>query len=95
MDRYLTLRWGQGSVLRFFGRVRGYIRENWGAPFILGFMGSLLVAVVLLILGFPWMAEAVGNVAYFSLVAGVVLQLVCFWRRGSDGRSENEGGAGN
>jgi hypothetical protein len=62
--------------------MKGYFRENWGAPFVLGFMGLLLVAVCLLIVGLPWPAETVGNVAYFSLVFGVVLQLVCFWRRG-------------
>jgi len=41
-----------------------------------------LVAAVLLILGLSWFAEAVGNVAYFFLVFGVVLQLLCFRRRG-------------
>lgn len=87
-------RWG--FVLRFLVWLRGYFWENWGAPFILGFMGLLVTAVALLIAGLPWMAEAVGNVAYFSLVAGVVLQLVCFWRRGDDGRGEvdvKDGGA--
>ena len=88
-----------GFVLGFLSRVKikGYLLENWGAPFVLGFMGLLLAAVVLLILGLSWTAEAVGNVAYFSLVAGVVLQLVCFWRhkdgRSSDGRSKIEGAA--
>jgi hypothetical protein len=72
----------QGFVLRFFGWARGYVRENWGAPFVFAFMGLLVVAAALLILGLPWSAEAVGNVAYFSLVFGVVLQLLCFRRRG-------------
>jgi len=81
----VTLSDFRGFVLRFLGRARLYVRENWGAPFVVGFMGSLLVAAVLLILGLPWLAEVVGNVAYFSLVAGVVLQLVCFRRRGGKG----------
>ena len=68
------------SILKFLGWMKGYFWENWGGPFVLGFMGLLIAAVVLLIWGLPWLAEAVGNVAYFSLVAGVVLQLVCFWR---------------
>jgi len=82
-----------GCVLRFLVRVKGYFLENWGAPFVLGFMGLLLAAVVLLIVGLPLTAEAVGDIAYFSLVAGVILQLVCFWRHrgGGDGRGESEG----
>jgi hypothetical protein len=72
----------RGFVLRFLSKARGYVRENWGAPFVVGFMGLLVVAAVLLILGLSWFAEAVGNVAYFFLVAGVVLQLLCFRRRG-------------
>jgi hypothetical protein len=83
----------KSSVRGFLVKVRGYVRENWGAPFVLAFMGLLLVAVVLLILGLPWTAEVVGNYAYFSLVVGVVLQLVCSWRRG-DGHCESEDGAG-
>lgn len=70
------------SFGRFLSCARGFFRENWGAPFVLGFMGLLMIAVVLLILGFAWSAEIVGDFAYFSLVAGVVLQLVCFWRHG-------------
>ena len=79
----------KGSVKGLLVSAKLYSRENWGAPFILGFMGLLLVAVGLLIAGSAWLAEAVGNVAYFSLVAGVVLQLVCFWRRGSSGEAED------
>ena len=75
----------RGFVLRFLGWARVYVRENWGAPFVLGFMGSLLIAAVFLIMGLSWLAEAVGNVAYFFLVAGVVLQLLCFLRRGDRG----------
>ena len=72
----------RGFVLRFLAWARGYVRENWGAPFVLAFMGLLMVAAALLILGLSWIAEAVGNVAYFSLVAGVVLQFLCFRGRG-------------
>jgi len=79
----------KSSVNGFLVRARLYFGENWGAPFILGFIGLLIAAVALLIMGFPWSAEAVGNFAYFSLFAGVVLQLVCFWRRGNGGESEH------
>jgi len=71
-------------VRRFLIWARGYLSENWGAPFVLGFVFLLLVAVVLLIVGLQWTAEGVANYAYFVLVVGVVLQLVCSWRRGYD-----------
>jgi hypothetical protein len=81
----------RGFVLRFLVWARGYVRENWGAPFVLAFMGLLVAAAALLILGLSWSAEAVGNVAYFCLVAGVVLQLLCFWRRGGKNDVGGEG----
>jgi len=79
----------KSSVKGFLVRARLYFGENLGAPFLLGFIGLLMTAVVLLITGFPLSAEAVGDLAYFSLVAGVVLQLVCFWRRGNGGEGED------
>ena len=89
----VTLSDFRGFVLRFLGRARLYVRENWGAPFVVGFTGLLLAAVVLLIVGLPWPAELVGDFAYFSLVFGVVLQLVCFWR-GSKVRNSGSGKMG-
>jgi len=74
---------GLGS--RFLVWARGYFRENWGAPFVLGFMVLLVVAAVSLALGFEWWAEQVAVYAYFALVVGVVLQLVCFWKLGGKG----------
>jgi hypothetical protein len=59
-------------------RVKNYIRENWGAPFIVGFMSLLLIAAVSLAIGLPVLADGIAIVAYFALVAGVFLQLVCF-----------------
>ncbi|MGD0028131.1 MAG: hypothetical protein ABSC91_04240 [Candidatus Bathyarchaeia archaeon] len=59
-------------------RVKRYVRENWGAPFILGFMLLLVVAAVSLTRGLNALADEVSLYAYFALVAGVVLQLVCF-----------------
>ncbi len=58
-------------------RIKGYFGENWGAPFVIVFMVSLIAAVVLLILGLPLTAEKVADFAYFTLVIGAALQLVC------------------
>jgi hypothetical protein len=59
-------------------RVKGYVKENWGAPFVLGFMALLMVAAVSLLMGLVVLADEVAVCAYYALVAGVVLQLVCF-----------------
>ena len=72
-------------------RVWLFFRGNWGAPFVLGFMVFLVVAAGCLAVGLGWWAEQLGVVAYFSLVVGVVLQLVCFWWFGRGvGRGESE-----
>lgn len=59
-------------------KAKGYVRENWGSPFIVGFILLLLTAAVLLSVGSSYWAEEVAVYAYYSLVAGVVLQLACF-----------------
>ena len=59
-------------------KTKGYVKENWGSPFIVGFIFLLLTAAVLLSVGSSYWAEEVAVYAYYSLVAGVVLQLVCY-----------------
>ena len=67
-------------------RIKVYTRENWGIPFIVGFMLLLMVAAVSLSIGVADVANEVAIVAYYALVAGVVLQLVCFLKyRKKDG----------
>jgi hypothetical protein len=63
---------------KFMVRVKGYVKENWGSPFIMGFMVLLLSAAVSLSLGSSYLADAIAVYAYYALVAGVILQLVCF-----------------
>lgn len=75
-------------------RLKGYLRENWGAPFVVGFMLLLLVCAGLLTGGNSGLADEVAVYAYYLLVIGVVLQLVSFLRQGK--RSVDEvGGASN
>lgn len=59
-------------------RAKGYVKENWGAPFIVGFMALLMVAAVSLLMDLAVLADEVAVYAYYALVIGVVLQLVCF-----------------
>jgi len=58
--------------------VKGYVRENWGAPYIVGFMVLLMSAAASLVMGLGSLADLLAIYAYYFLVAGVVLQLVCF-----------------
>ncbi len=59
-------------------RVKGYVRENWGSPFVVGFIFLLLSAATLLSLDISYWAEQVAIYAYYALVIGVVLQIVCY-----------------
>lgn len=67
-----------GFVKGFLVRVKGYVRENWGAPYIVGFMVLLVGASTSLFMGSESLADLLAVYAYYFLVAGVVLQLVCF-----------------
>ena len=71
------------KVLRAFvnkisAGARGYVKSNWGAPFVVGFMVLLMVAAVCLLMDFAVLANEVAVYGYYALVVGVVLQLVCF-----------------
>ena len=59
-------------------RVKVFVKEDWGVPFIVGFMVLLIVAAASLSMGLTVLADAIAMYAYFALVVGVVLQLVCF-----------------
>lgn len=72
------------SVRRLSVWVRKYLRANWGVPFVLGFIVLLVVAAVCLASGLEWLSNEVAVYAFYSLVVGVVLQLVCFWRFGEN-----------
>jgi hypothetical protein len=66
----------------FRSKVKGYVKENWGAPFILAFIALLIVAAGSLAIGSSSLANNVAVYSYYSLVVGVVLQLVCFLKYG-------------
>jgi hypothetical protein len=68
----------QNGFCKITVKVKGYVKENWGSPFIVGFMLLLLIAAVSLPAGLSSLADALAIYAFYALVAGVVLQLVCF-----------------
>jgi hypothetical protein len=77
------------SAKKILAKIKGYVRENWGAPFVVAFMLLLVVAAASLAIGLDFLANEVAVYAYFALVAGVVLQLVCFLKYGE--RSYDKG----
>ncbi len=72
-------------------RIKSYIRENWGAPFILGFMFLLIAAAFSLSVGLTVLGDEAAINAYYILVVGVVLQLVCFLKYNKNNGEKNNG----
>ena len=70
-------------------RIVRYFHQNLGAPFVIFFQLLLLTCAALLIRGYSDLADEVAIYAYYSLVIGVILQLVSFLRHG-EGAEETE-----
>jgi len=71
-------------------KIKRYLRENLGTPFIIGFQVLLLVCAFLLVQGNSIMADEVVVYAYYLLVAGVLLQLICFYMDGEKEEQEEK-----
>jgi hypothetical protein len=70
------------------GRLRRYLKENWGAPFVVSFMLLLIVSAVELSLGQPNAANSTAVYAFYSLVIGVALQITSYIKFGAKERKE-------
>jgi hypothetical protein len=55
-----------------------YVKKNWGSPFIVTFMLLLISSAILVSSGFLSLADNTAIYAFYALVIGVTLQLVCF-----------------
>lgn len=78
------------SIRQYLARIKDYFRRNPEISFIVGFQVLLLVCGGLLISGNSFYAEIVAAVAYFSLVIGVVWQLISFLKHRGGRIEENE-----
>jgi hypothetical protein len=78
------------SIKQYLPRIKDYFKRNPEFSFILGFQVLRLVCVGLLISGNSFWAEEVAVVAYFSLVIGVVWQLISFLRHREGEVEEDE-----
>ncbi|MEM2936815.1 MAG: hypothetical protein QW231_06540 [Candidatus Bathyarchaeia archaeon] len=75
-------------------KLRGlrYLRENPGAPFIMGFQGLLLGCAFQIVQGNEALANALAVYAYYLLALGITLQTIAYLRlKGSASKAE-EGG---
>jgi hypothetical protein len=61
-------------------KLKGYIRDNWGAPLIIAFIILLLSAACSLSIGLSSFADTLAVYAFYALVMGVALQLFCYLR---------------
>jgi hypothetical protein len=59
-------------------KIKGYVSENWGSPFLFGFMFLLIISAVSLSAGLSLLANDSAIYAFYALIIGVILQLLCF-----------------
>ena len=59
-------------------KLKGHVKKSWGSPFIVGFILLLVSAAVFLSEGLSSLADGIAVYAYYALIVGVILQLVCF-----------------
>ena len=83
MSKFSERRGKMARIRILMRRLRSYFRENWGAPAIVCFMALLMVAALFLAGGMEELADAIAVCAYYFLVAGVVLQIICYIKYGT------------
>lgn len=71
-----------------FIKLKRYLQNNWGAPFILGFILLLMFVTIPLFLGLSSLTEKIIVSAFCMLVTGVILQISCFIKH--SGKNVNE-----
>jgi hypothetical protein len=69
-------------------RSKHYLRENWGAPFVLAFIALLVASAVLLSYGRSSTANNIAVYAFYALVLGVVLQIASYVKFGESEEEE-------
>lgn len=68
-----------------------YIKENWGFPFIAGFLLFLSTAAVLSAVGLIAAAEIIADIAYFAITIGVLLELLCLTKNSKERKRDFNG----
>ncbi|MBI4654814.1 MAG: hypothetical protein HY752_07470 [Nitrospirae bacterium] len=71
-------------------KVQSYVKEKPSAPFIIAFMALLIICALLLIFKVEKAAEQLANIAYFSLVVGVGIELYQMIKYGKHNTGNDE-----
>ena len=71
-------------------RPKQYLRENWGAPFVVAFILLLTTSAIFLSIGESDTANSVAVYAFYSLVIGVVLQIASYVKYGEGEKQLSE-----
>jgi len=58
-------------------RLKGYVKLNWGSPFVFSFVVLLLSAGYSLLCGISSLADILSECAFYALAIGVTLQILC------------------
>ena len=69
---------------KFTRKVSAYVRVNWGSPFIVLSIGLLSSSAFFLFVDLVSLAESISEFTFYSLLIGVVLQLLSFWKHHKD-----------
>lgn len=77
-------------ALELWCRSKQYLRENWGAPFVLAFIVLLITSGVYLSFGDSSAANNIAVYAFYALVLGVVLQIASYVKYGESEKEEPE-----
>ena len=84
------------SLLRSaVSRAPGYLKENPGAPFIIAFQAMLITCAIMMAQGGEEMANELAIYAFYSLVAGVILQFIAFLKYGGENEERHPSGSGD
>ncbi len=78
----------QTSYHQIIFRVKKYVKENWGSPFIMGFMLLLVGSAVSLSFGLSSLADNIAVSAFYALIVGLILQVVSLLRIGRKREAE-------
>ncbi len=70
----------QNDLNKHISCIKGYVKRNWGSPFIFTFMVLLLSCAILLSAGLNNVAIDIAVFAFYALVAGLSLQLVSYFK---------------
>jgi len=78
----ITFSWLSNMIKDYFRKIftslKGYSKENWGAPFIALFILLLIVMTIVFSLGLISLADNIAVFDFYVLIIGVVLQIICF-----------------